>query len=196
VPNELIVCHRVDDVTGRQARFDERSEYLYGIDGEPRWVEHPVLGNRCDCVAIELEHDRGIAVVPYQPGASLDAQVDGEMIRFAPADPVSVIGFPFGLHTNGFPIWATGFIASEPSEEFEGLPAFLIDCRGRPGQSGSPVVLQRNGGPVFLENGNLIADGQPHTRLLGIYSGRINEQSDLGIVWKLDAVRTLLRPFC
>ncbi len=47
---------------------------------------------------------------------------------------------------------------------------------------------------MFLENGSLIADGQPHTRLLGIYSGRVNDQSDLGIVWTLDAVRDLLRP--
>ncbi len=140
VPNELIVSHRVDDIANQPARFDERSEALYSVDGSPRWIEHPTLGAPFDCVAIELEHDQRIAVVPYQPGASLDAQLAGELIRYAPADPVSVVGFPFGLHTNGFPIWATGFIASEPSENFEKLPAFLIDCRGRSGQSGSPVA--------------------------------------------------------
>jgi hypothetical protein len=29
-------------------------------------------------------------------------------------------------------------------------------------------------------------------RLLGVYSGRINEQSDLGMVWKLSAIRELV----
>jgi hypothetical protein len=28
--------------------------------------------------------------------------------------------------------------------------------------------------------------------LLGVYSGRINEQSDLGVVWKIQAVRDIL----
>jgi hypothetical protein len=32
----------------------------------------------------------------------------------------------------------------------------------------------------------------PVTNLLGVYSGRVNEQSDLGLVWKVQAVRDIL----
>jgi hypothetical protein len=32
----------------------------------------------------------------------------------------------------------------------------------------------------------------PLTELLGVYSGRVNEESDLGIVWKKDALRAVV----
>ena len=34
--------------------------------------------------------------------------------------------------------------------------------------------------------------GGPASRFLGIYSGRINDQSDLGLVWKATALRDLV----
>jgi hypothetical protein len=53
----------------------------------------------------------------------------------------------------------------------------------REGQSGSPVVAHRTGSEtVWLENGSMIANGMTATRFLGIYSGRVNNESDLGIV--------------
>jgi hypothetical protein len=33
---------------------------------------------------------------------------------------------------------------------------------------------------------------KPVTRFLGIYSGRINKDSDIGIVWKAEAIRELI----
>ena len=75
----------------------------------------------------------------------------------------------------------------------EDLPIFLIDCRARPGQSGSPVVAYRSGGSVVLEDGTtVVVSGGPVHRFFGIYSGRINEKSDLGLVWKAQAIRELV----
>jgi hypothetical protein len=45
---------------------------------------------------------------------------------------------------------------------------------------------------VLLEDGSMISDGLPRFRLLGVYSGRINPESDIGMVWKTSAVREIL----
>jgi hypothetical protein len=89
-------------------------------------------------------------------------------------------------------IWATGFMATEPEIDYNNQPTFLIDCSARPGQSGSAVIAHRNGGMVAIEGGGTAAFSGAVTRFLGIYSGRINEQSDLGIVWKASSIKELV----
>jgi hypothetical protein len=117
----------------------------------------------------------------------------GPPIAVNPADPVSVVGFPFGLQAGGsLAVWATGFMASEPDIDFNNLPTFLVDCRTRPGQSGSAVIAHRHGGMVTMQDGSSGVFGGPVTKFLGVYSGRINEESDLGIVWKASAVSVVV----
>lgn len=82
-------------------------------------------------------------------------------------------------------------MASEPDVDFNEMPIFLIDCRSRQGQSGSPVVAHFGPGMVPTMQGNEVSMSEV-TRFLGIYSGRINEQSDLGIVWKASAIAELI----
>ena len=89
-------------------------------------------------------------------------------------------------------ILATGFVASEIDFDQGGLPIFFIDCRARPGQSGSAVIAHRNGGAVAMADGSTALINGEMTALLGIYSGRVNEQSDLGIVWKSRAIKELV----
>lgn len=69
---------------------------------------------------------------------------------------------------------------------------FLIDCRTREGQSGSAVIAYRSAGVVSEKIGTLTVHEEPVTRFLGIYSGRINRDSDIGIVWKAKAIRELI----
>ena len=45
---------------------------------------------------------------------------------------------------------------------------------------------------VALEDGSSAMFRGPVTRFLGVYSGRINPESDLGIVWKADSIRELV----
>ena len=88
-------------------------------------------------------------------------------------------------------MWSTGFVASEPDIDHGGRPIFLIDCRTREGQSGSPVIISRSSeGYLSYEDGSTVGEFIP--QLLGVYSGRINPESDLGIVWKARAVVDLL----
>ncbi len=114
-------------------------------------------------------------------------------LKVGGADGVSIVGFPFGMTGGGaFGIWTRGFIASEPEVDFNDLPSFLVDARTRPGQSGSPVIAYSDGGATPTADGGLAFFGRPVTNLLGVYSGRLNEHSDLGLVWKIQAVRDIL----
>jgi hypothetical protein len=151
-------------------------------------VEHPTLGSRGDLAALPLTRLDEVEFYPY------DLEGVGYDIAVGPTSVVSVIGFPFAKTAGGaLAIWATGFIASDPDVDLNKLPLFLIDCRSRPGQSGSPVVAYRElGQTVALQDGATAVYDQAVWRLLGIYSGRINEQSDLGLVWKTSAIRDIV----
>ena len=86
-------------------------------------------------------------------------------------------------------IWVTGFVASETGLD---SPIFLVDSRTRPGQSGSAVIAQRNGGAFSGKDGNTTIITGIITQFLGIYSGRINKDSDIGTVWKASAIKELI----
>lgn len=183
IPNEVVVMHNRKGVPGQ---WVPRLEPLYSGD-VPRWKEHPTLGPKADFVALRLTHLSDVELLPYEPNKP------GVNLALAPADTVSVNGFPFGLTAGGvFGVWATGFLASEPAVDFDNLPVQLIDCRTRPGQSGSPVIAHRNGGMIALEDGSSVTYKGPVARFVGIYSGRINKESDIGIVWKAAAIQQLL----
>lgn len=184
VPDRINIIH---NVKGRLGAWTGRLEQLYA-KSKPRWIEHPSLGAKADFVALPLTDLTDVELYPY------DLVNPGPGIRCGPADTVSVVGFPFGMQAGGsLAIWATGFMASEPDVDYDELPVFLIDCRSRPGQSGSAVVAFRNGGAVAMDDGGTAMFAGPVTQFLGIYSGRINDQSDIGIVWKATAVRDLVQ---
>jgi Trypsin-like peptidase domain len=181
---------RVEIIHNRANRPGEwilLSEPLYA-ESVRLWHEHPVLKQKADFVALPLTQLQDVQLYPYTLGTK------DPLVRCGPADIVSVIGFPFGMQAGGsLAIWATGFVASEPAIDFNNLPIILIDCRTRPGQSGSAVIAYRGGGWVPMEDGSsnyVTAAGA--TRFMGIYSGRINAQSDIGMVWKAAAIRELV----
>ena len=126
-------------------------------------------------------------------------------------DDVTVVGFPFGVKVIALAIWTRASIASEFDFDYEGLPAYLVDARTRSGQSGSPVIFFRTGayfekyGAIVMPNmqtprppGTPIDDDQPRPRsgfteeFLGVYSGRVNVDSDLGFVWRPSALREII----
>ena len=121
----------------------------------------------------------------------IDITTPKQEIAISPAENVSVLGFPMGKAAGGlFPIWVSGFIASEPDINYGDLPIFLIDCRTKQGQSGSPVFTIK-WGMVNYKNGGT-ALGQNAIEFLGIYSGRIDKDSDIGMVWKRRAIEELI----
>jgi hypothetical protein len=183
IPNAIRVCHH---------RLNRLGEWVMGYeplyeDEKPRWIEHPILKEKADFVALPLSQLREVQLYPY------DMAAQGPDIAVGPAEVVSVVGFPFGRAAGGvFAIWVTGHIASEPAINYKGLPGFLIDCRSRPGQSGSPVIAYRSGGGFNTASGGFAISAGPTVKFLGVYSGRIAEESDLGVVWKASAIMELI----
>jgi len=183
IPNEIVIVHNRKGLLGQWVL---KKEPLY-VGDTPRWHEHPALGAQADFVALPLLDLVDVEIYPYDPANP------GPAIFVGPADTVSVIGFPFGITAGGaFAVWATGFLASEPVIDFNNLPVQLIDCRSRQGQSGSPVIAYRAGGLVAMADGGSAAFNGPVSKFIGIYSGRINAESDIGIVWKASALQQLI----
>lgn len=166
---------------------------LYKEDGSQWWIEHPRFGASADVVALNLTWGSDVQKFPYY----LKTDLDRLKLVIRPAETVSVIGFPFGLSSTGrFPIWATGFMAQELGIVTPDNQTFLIDCRTRQGQSGSPVIAYRANMFSYINDSGQVtttmASGTVKWEFLGIYSGRVNSESDLGRVWHVSAIEEVL----
>ncbi|MBP1858124.1 hypothetical protein J2Z75_001620 [Rhizobium herbae] len=162
---------------------------LLDDDEQPLWHEHPTLGKAADIVAIACPFPQDAHVVAY----SLSPPEREMLLR--PSETLSIVGFPFGMKGAAqSAIWVSGYVASEIELDFEDLPRFLVDCRGRPGMSGSPVLAFRPSGMINFKTGEYKAAmmNGPVLEFFGVYSGRIHPESDIGIVWKRSSVIQLV----
>lgn len=162
-----------------------------GHDAQPRWLEHPQLGRKMDVVALPLRPPNSDVALylPWTPKKSADLWVTQDL---------AIVGYPYGLNSNNLPIWVRGSIASEPSllyvKDDEPLPLLLVDARTRQGQSGSPVVIFRRPLTVLgTATGQVQITKGTQSSLIGVYSGRVNSESDLGFVWRMGAVEEICR---
>lgn len=162
---------------------------LFDEDGRALWFVHPLLGRRADVVALPLsEHGRPvgpgerISLMPYSLGPADPA------LSLGPTDDVSIIGFPFG-RTGGArsALWVRGTVASEPDLNYNGEPCFLVDARSREGQSGSPVISYSPG-----PKDDCGKEVHASWSLVGVYSGRLSDESDLGRVWRRSVLKTVV----
>jgi hypothetical protein len=126
-------------------------------------------------------HRQRLLQNPLQPSArSTQVSTSAQQIsndRYPEAAQPSRISLEFG---------------TEPIVSFQDLPLSLVDCRTRPGQSCSPVIAYRNRGLTPTTDGGATDFGYPAWQFLGIYSGRINAESDLGMLWKAQALAQLI----
>jgi hypothetical protein len=183
VPDQLSVLHHTARKPGH---WVYRNHPLYDDQGDPLWLEHPIHGRTVDVVALPLGPIYGVRYFMYSVADP------GPRIVFAPSNSVSIVGFPFALDgLAGLGVWVQGTVATEPDMDYDDLPLLLVDGRTREGQSGSPVILYRTDG-YMTEGGTMINNWVPAIRLIGVYSGRINRESDLGLVWKLSALREII----
>lgn len=170
---------------------------LYDEDGNKRWIEHPIYKNNIDVIAIPLE--KNPTVKHYKEAYNINSNY-----KLNVTEPVFVVGFPLGYTINSkdepHAIWTSGTVASDPDLDIiikdNNLPAFLIDSKTRQGQSGSPVIYYSESGfdPHYKDGKNIgkAVWGCPFMREIGIYSGRINKDSDLGYVWKWEVIKGIL----
>jgi Trypsin-like peptidase domain len=186
-PDTIHIRHLLPPVPGSNLlSWRDFDEPLYD-DETPRWLEHRVHKRRVDAVALPLTNATSAHLIPYeltiQPSNQLKAVV---------SDFVNIVGFPFGIAAGGsIGVWMKGAIASEPELNFNDLPCFLIDARTRQGQSGSPVIAFATGNATMATGFISVIHGGL-SNLLGVYSGRINKESDLGMVWKNAAIIDIL----
>jgi Trypsin-like peptidase domain len=183
IPDELEIMH----TTPVMGHWEIRYQPLYDESGDPLWLEHPRFGRRVDAVALPIAPSAGIELRAYTLRRAADL-----LLAMSPSEPVSIVGFPFGETGGGaFGIWVKGWIATEPGVDRDGLPCFLVDSRTREGQSGSPVILFRAQDPL-ADDGTMRRGLVDVDELLGVYSGRINKDSDLGFVWKAEALEEIV----
>jgi len=153
----------------------EKTISLINEDGSPSWIEHDI-GSEIDVVIIPLEQSDDIKLY------NISEAINGNDLLTQPSDDVSIIGFPNGLTGCGkFPIWKTGNIATDFYLDWNDKPLFLIDATTRKGMSGSPVIMIKEGLCRFERN-NLISGR--FGKFMGIYSGRIDNTTEIGQVWK------------
>ena len=171
-------------------KWIEKTCDLYDKDELPMWFEHPLYQNRVDVVALKLGNlEQNMCY--YNTNSFYNPIV---------TENVFIIGYPFGynIRTNGekYAIWTTGTIASDPDLNIEingeQVPAFLVDAKTRKGQSGSPVIYYNDMGLDKDLNGISLYGG-PVWHEIGIYSGRINKESDLGFVWKWSVISEIIQ---
>lgn len=182
IPNNAVVA--IPSIAGRvQYRIDLRNQLNENADA---WVEHPRLLAKADIVALPCNELKNIIFE--------DKYIDlGEQqYSLQVGMELQVIGFPFGAISGPFAVWSKGFIATEPDVDVSDLPVYLIDVRSRPGQSGSPVFLYFKKGQIENLQGDIVVAKEHIFILVGVYSGRIRNDSDLGIVWKKEVVRELV----
>lgn len=180
---------RVPDLIRVHLHTKMNGAWLYGDvrlrKGDSKnWREHP-RGSKVDVVALPVHNDDAHLF------NAIDLKLaDTDMLTF-PAMPVQIIGFPLGHSAFGnLPIWKTGHIASDPHLDVGESPVFLIDATTKSGMSGAPVVARQSG--FVRSDGSVVLDAGFSTKLLGIYSGRINDKSDVGMVWRPNTIDEII----
>lgn len=155
-------------------------------DGVKQWFEH-TDGNAVDIAVLKLEESEDIQFF------NLGEVINGNNLLTYPSDDCSIIGYPKGLTSGGkFPIWKTGHIASDFDLNWDDKPLFYIDATTRVGMSGSPVVCIKEGLCHF--DNHSIASGR-YIKFLGVYSGRVDNTTEIGQVWKPQALLDILNDY-
>ena len=168
----------------------------------PIWLEHPEFKERVDVVGIEIKNEKEL-----EEKCTFNSLNQWKSFndRYIPQvmDDVFVVGYPWGISGSkgAIPIYKKGCIATDPIINFEGRPRLLIDCRTTEGMSGSPVIVSHSG--IWMPDGNLTDNSVFGTidNFLGIYSGRLYDQSipggstgeisEIGVVWKKELLASI-----
>lgn len=201
LPNFLMIWHHIKSIHDNTIDWFSIKVPLYESDEiyeeKKKWIEHP-KGKQVDVVLLPLKPTPLIHIFGQQTQIQIhnfDMKLASVDMIPIPAMPVSIIGFLLGKTAGGvLPIWVTGFIASEPNVDIDGMPLLYVNATGRSGLSGAPVVLRLSGG-YATSDGKFMIGGGYQTKFIGINSGRICENSDVCRIWKpivLDQILELI----
>lgn len=171
----------------------------------PRWREErldfedeqKLSDEFADVVCLPFECPENCLIYPL---SSKGSEFFGDIpVAVSSGSRVVVSGFPFGFSATGLrnqdlalPVWITGYVATPIDWWFDRLPVFLIDARTRPSMSGSPVFAFYDQEPPKIPKREFQLAPESGFRFLGVYSGRLRDDSDLGRVWQPSLVHRLL----
>lgn len=171
----------------------------------PRWREErldfedgrELSDEFADVVCLPFECPENCLIYPLR---SKGAEFFGDIpVAVSRGSRVVVSGFPFGFSATGLrnkdldlPIWITGYVSTPIDWWFDRLPVFLIDARTRPSMSGSPVFAFYDQEAPKIPKMEIQIAPESGFRFLGVYSGRLRDDSDLGRVWQPSVVHRLL----
>lgn len=197
-PDSVTIVHHVTETMRiGHGVWSLREERILDDSLSPQWFEHPKKDLReiwhsetwdelvVDIAVLPLTEVNMIELYPVElPDGNPD-------VLIKPGLPVHILGFPFGKAAGGyFPIWKTGHIASDFDATTNGR-FFFIDASTRIGMSGAPVVF-RPLGPYLSRSGQVLTGDGTKSIFMGIYSGRLHPESDIGIVWRPNILREVL----
>ena len=184
-PNRIKIWYHANTQLG-----DRYREFvtLYDDDGQPLWLVHPQHGNKIDVVALPVPPHPDVTHYPInklsQRNLSISVGVD-----------LFILGYPYGIERQVWPIWKSASIASEPAIFDDDKKYVLVDTASRPGMSGSPVIL-RAWGSCLLDDGAVSMVTGTSTRIFGVYSGRLASEdpldAQLGMVWPIAFVDEII----
>lgn len=173
---------------------------LIGEDWKPIWKQHPMLGGDMDVAEVPFTPPTDVIIMSWErSGPRTGPDQAAWPAQLFPGENVFIIGYPYRLTVGPIlPLWIRGMVASDPmfgyADGNKSYPLWLIDARTRRGQSGSPVIRHRAPGAIVIRNdGRAGSSPFPDSDLLGVYSGRTNNESDLGFVWPMDEVDEICR---
>lgn len=172
---------------------------LIGADWQPVWNQHPTLGADADVAVLPYTIPNNATVERWERTTERTLPQQVSWPRLSPGQDVFIIGYPYRLSAGPrLPLWMRGTIASDPAFAYDIggklYPLCLIDARTRQGQSGAPVMRYRPPGSLVIRNdGNPGALRNSDSDLVGVYSGRTSDESDLGFVWAMGEVDEICR---
>lgn len=196
-PDLLTICHHLtEEKRIGHGAWTFRDERLVGDAIEPMWYEHPnkdlragpeTFGERVvDVAVLALKETERVELHEV----SLEPDEPNVLIR--PGLPVSIIGFPFGESTGG--------LLSDLEDRShrlrlrrDGQRTILLGGRF---DAGGNVGITRNISATRViprgGSGEVLVGERETSFFLGIYSGRIRADSDIGIVWRPKIIAEVL----
>jgi hypothetical protein len=170
-PNKIAILHN----GLRLGDHIWKTEPLFSSLRDTLWHRNKIGNEMVDVIELPLKDTSGVTVFPVDYGKTSDS------LLVSPTDRVFIPGFPLGYQSfSSFPIWKSGFLASEPDIDQENKPIIWIDDVPFPGMSGSPVYLITKE-LVFKSGGLRTLMGGSTTIFMGVFS---HGTEVYGALWK------------
>jgi len=186
---------RISLATRSTAYNCEIVQGLYAIEnGSPGWVIHPLGSQEIDIAVIPLGQRLPSEVITT-PINSLPQTLD--MVIHV-GDDLYILGYPRNIRRLNLPLWKRASLAIDPAALLDESDSrhLLVDTATREGISGG-VVIARKTGAYQRVGGNMVIGPGSHTKIIGIYSGRIGTNDEfaaqIGIVWPIRYVEEIVK---